>query len=334
METLLWVVIPLLVIGLGWLWIRQLRIKNSAEVAASITPEAAQQAAAKLTGEGHRAVYKSLAQGDLMAAVQNYKAMTGDGFKASIIAVRSLERFPQIRTEPTSGPTIAEQLNAERLSEQPITPNAEPALSEPEQSEAAKLPPFTDSPAAVPAELSPQEALSIPSAPSISDDEAWVVPTEWAEEFGSDAEKTSTQFKVSYLVDGVPHEFASEDLPPAEYDQFMSLVRDKDLLGAAGLIAKHSGLEQEEILRMLMASPLSGEGGANANIADFSFEGQGPDGAVHFSIDDLVEPERTEFLAHLRLGELDEATTIVARATGLPTDMVRTLLNAFGDGDK
>ncbi|PQZ85936.1 hypothetical protein CQ018_19330 [Arthrobacter sp. MYb227] len=333
METLLWVVIPLLVLGLGWLWIRQLRIKNSADVAASITPETAARAAAQLTGEGHRAVYKSLAQGDLMAAVQNYKAMTGEGFKASIIAVRSLERFPQVRTEPTNATTIAQQLEAERQGEQSAAPGAEHQQADQAQNAAAKLPSLADSPAVVPAEVSPQEALSIPSAPSISDDEAWVVPTEWAEEFGSDAEKTSTQFKVSYLVDGVPHEFASEDLPPAEYDQFMSLVRDKDLPGAANLISKHSGLEQEEILRMLVASPLSGAGGANANIADFSFEGQGPDGAVHFSIDDLVEPERTEFLAHLRLGELDEATTIVARATGLPTDMVRTLLNAFGDGD-
>lgn len=334
METLLWVVIPLLVLGLGGLWIRQLRIKNSADVAAAITVETAQAAAAKLTGEGHRAVYKSLAQGDLMAAVQNYKAMTGDGFKASIIAVRSLERFPQVRTEPTTAATISQQLEAEHQSEQPALPGA--AQQQPEQAPnvAAKLPSVADSPVPAAAEVSPQEALSIPSAPSISDDDAWVVPTEWAEEFGSDAEKSSTQFKVSYLVDGVPHEFASEDLPPAEYDQFMSLVRDKDLPGAANLISKHSGLEQEEILRMLMASPLGGEGGANANIADFSFEGQGPDGAVHFSIDDLVEPERAEFLAHLRLGELDEATTIVARATGLPTDMVRTLLNAFGDGDK
>ena len=71
-----------------------------------------------------------------------------------------------------------------------------------------------------------------------------------------------------------------------------------------------------------------------ANIADFSFEGQGPDGEVKFSVNDLGEPERTALLEHLRMGELDEATTIVVRHTGLPDDMVRTLLNAFGDGDK
>ena len=311
METLLWVLVPLLIAGLAWLGLRKLRIKNSAEVAAAITPKSAQLVASKLTAEGHRAVYKSLAQGDFMAAVQNYKAMTGEGYKASIVAVRSLERFPQVRHEPASGPTISQQLEAER--------------------EAAKT---DEQPASTTRE--PDAATELPAlhAPGTLADDPWVVPSEWAEEFGSDTEQTSTQFKVSYLVDGESREFASEDLPPAEYDQFLSLVRDQDLPGAAALIAKHSGLEQVEILRMLAASPLSGNSAASSNIADFSFEGQGPDGVVKFSINDLDEPERSELLDHLRLGEMDEATGIVVRHTGLPDEMVRTLLNAFGDGEK
>ncbi|MGL3808073.1 hypothetical protein ACSYDW_18490 [Paeniglutamicibacter sp. R2-26] len=334
METLLWVVVPLLILGLGWLWLSRLRAKNSAEVSAAITPETAESAALKLTGEGHRAVYRSLAQGDFMAAVQNYKAMTGDGYKASIIAVRSLERYPQIRKEPVEGLTIAKQLEDERQAELAANGGADPVAENEGPSAAASIPSL-ENPASAPAsEVSPQEALSIPSAPAIGDDDAWVVPSDWAQEFGSGAEQTSTQFKVSYLVDGDPREFASEDLPPAEYDQFMSLVRDHDLPGAASLIAKHSGLDQGEILRMLVSSPLGGGSSSSANIADFSFEGQGPDGAVHFSVNDLAEPERTEFLDHLRMGELDEATVIVARCTGLPDEMVRTLLNAFGDGDK
>ncbi|GAA1496600.1 hypothetical protein [Paeniglutamicibacter kerguelensis] len=334
METLLWVVVPLLILGLGWLWLTRLRAKNSAEVSAAITPETAESAALRLTGEGHRAVYRSLAQGDFMAAVQNYKAMTGEGYKASIIAVRSLERFPQIRKDPAAGMTISQQLEAERLAELAANENAEQADDESSPSVAASIPSLDNSAASPVHEVSPQDALSIPSAPAIGDDEAWVVPSDWAQEFGSEAEKTSTQFKVSYLVDGEPREFASEDLPPAEYDQFMSLVRDHDLPGAATLIAKYSGLDQGEILRMLVSSPLGGGNSSSANIADFSFEGQGPDGAVHFSVNDLDEPERTEFLDHLRMGELDEATAIVARCTGLPDEMVRTLLNAFGDGDK
>lgn len=311
METLLWVVVPLLIIGLAWIGIRRLRIKNSAEVSASITQETAQKAAARLTGEGHRAVYKSLAQGDFMAAVQNYKAMTGEGYKASIISVRSLERFPQVRQEPVTGPTISQQLAAERESD-----------------------PVTDASAAEPQAAGAAAEVPVQPAAAPDADDRWVVPTEWAQEFGSEAERTSTQFKVSYLVDGESREFASEDLPPAEYDQFLALVRDDDLPGAASLIAKHSGLEQVEILRMLAASPLGGNKTATENIADFSFEGQGPEGPVTFSINDLVEPERTALLDHLRLGELDEATNIVVRHTGLPDEMVRTLLNAFGDGDK
>ncbi len=321
MEILLWVVVPLLILGLAWMGLKKLRIKNSAEVSAAITPESAQAAAAQLTGEGHRAVYKSLAQGDFMAAVQNYKAMTGEGYKASIIAVRSLERFPQVRKEPDLGPTIAQQLEAEREAAKAAEPQV-PQVQEPSAA------------TGIPSEPVPPHDSTPASANEQNLEDAWVVPSEWAEEFGSDAERTSTQFKVSYLVDGESREFASEDLPPAEYDQFLSLVRDNDLPGAAGLIAKHSGLEQAEILKMLAASPLGGGQASTANIADFSFEGQGPDGAVKFSINDLVEPERSELLDHLRLGELDEATTIVVRHTGLPDEMVRTLLNAFGDGDK
>lgn len=344
METVLWVVLPLLILGLGWLWVTRLRAKNSAEVSAAISPESAATAAAQLTGEGHRAVYKSLAQGDFMSAVQNYKAMTGAGYKASIIAVRSLEQYPQIRREPdAAGPTIAQQLEAERGAERTLEDEADirpdgykldAAAAIPSDGEASN-PAAGPSPIAGSADDVPsQEMPPAPNPRALGDSDAWVVPSEWAQEFGSEAEKTSTQFKVSYTDAGEPREFASEDLPPAEYDQFMSLVRDHDLPGAASLIARHSGLDQDEVLRMLASSPLGGGSPSAANIADFSFEGQGPDGEVHFSINDLSEPERTEFLEHLRLGELDEATTIVARCTGLPDEMVRTLLNAFGDGDK
>lgn len=326
MEILLWVVVPLLILGLAWIGLKKLRIKNSAEVSAAITPESAQAAAAQLTAEGHRAVYKSLAQGDFMAAVQNYKAMTAAGYKASIIAVRSLERFPQIRKDSTGGPTISQQLEAERRAE-------ETAIPEPQPTGAATEIPVTPEPATPAVEGGMHKHVAGTESADKPDD-PWVVPSEWAKEFGSESERTSTQFKVAYLVDGESREFASDDLPPAEYDQFLSLVRDEDLPGAAELIAKHSGLEQAEILRMLAASPLGGGESPTANIADFSFEGQGPDGAVKFSINDLAEPERTELLEHLRLGELDEATTIVVRHTGLPDEMVRTLLNAFGDGDK
>ncbi|MFL4476532.1 hypothetical protein ACIPVK_21260 [Paeniglutamicibacter sp. MACA_103] len=326
MEILLWVVVPLLILGLAWIGLKRLRIKNSAEVSAAITPESAQSAAERLTAEGHRAVYKSLAQGDFMAAVQNYKAMTGAGYKASIIAVRSLERFPQIRKEPSNGPTIAQQLEAERQTAKA----EEPEAAAPQAPGAAAGNPVQQNPVPPAQEAASQD----PVDGAASTDDPWVVPSEWAEEFGSESERTSTQFKVAYMVDGESREFASEDLPPAEYDQFLSLVRDEDLPGAAALIAKHSGLDQEEVLRMLAASPLGGGKTPTANIADFSFEGQGPDGAVRFSINDLVEPERTELLDHLRMGELDEATTIVVRHTGLPDEMVRTLLNAFGDGDK
>lgn len=303
MELALWVLLPLLIIGLVVFGLKRLRARNSADVAAAISADAAKAASSRLSGDEHREVYRALAQGNFMAGVQAYRAATGDGIKSCIIAVRSMEHFPQAFTSdltPEADP-IADALARERALDA-VTPMAEPV-----------------------------DELVVP----VDAGDAFVIPTDWAESFGSDAERTSTSFKVSYLLDGEPREFGSEDLPPAEHDQFLSLVRDGDLDGASALIAKFSGLDAAEIRKMLEVSPLNGNvRNPGANIADFSFDGDGPDGAVRFSVDDLPEQEREIFLEHLRRGRIDEATAIVSGHTGLPADMVRTLLTAFEDGSE
>ncbi|GAA4367173.1 hypothetical protein [Paeniglutamicibacter cryotolerans] len=307
MELALWILLPLLIIGLVVVGMKRLRARNSADVAAAISADAARAASSRLSGDEHREVYRALAQGNFMAGVQAYRAATGDGIKSCIIAVRSMEHYPQAFTsdlEPESDP-ISEALARERAHDAAGVAPVEAPAAERESSDLE----------------SPESS------------EAFVIPNDWTESFGSDAERTSTSFKVSYLLDGEAREFGSEDLPPAEHDQFLSLVRDGDLDGAGALIAKYSGLDAAEIRKMLEVSPLNGNvANPGANISDFSFDGDGPDGAVRFSVGDLPEPERGRFLEHLRMGRVDEATAIVARHTGLPEDMIRTLLTAFDDG--
>lgn len=307
MELALWILLPLLIIGLVFFGLKRLRAKNSAEVSAAVSAEAARAASSRLSGDEHREVYRALAQGNFMAGVQAYRAATGDGVKNCIIAVRSLEHFPQVFSsdlEPEIDP-VSEALARERALD---TPAAAPVDE--------------------PAKAQPSSLLGDPAGTDPSD--AFTIPSDWAESFGSDAERTSTSFKVSYLLDGEPREFGSDDLPPAEHDQFLSLVRDGDLDGAAALIAKFSGLDVDEIRKMLEVSPLNGNvTNPGSNISDFSFDGDGPNGAVHFTVGDLPEAERGAFLEYLRGGRIDEATAIVSKHTGLPDDMVRTLLTAF-----
>lgn len=308
MELALWILLPLLIIGLVVFGLKRLRARNSADVAAAISADSARAASARLSGDEHREVYRALAQGNFMAGVQAYRAATGAGIKNCIIAVRSMEHYPQ---------AFASDLEPE------VEPISE-ALARERGLEAAEATPVQ----AVAAEPVAEDVDSTESG------DAFVIPSDWTESFGSDAERTSTSFKVSYLIDGEPREFGSEDLPPAEHDQFLSLVRDGDLDGAGALIAKFSGLDAVEIRKMLEVSPLNGNvQNPGANISDFSFDGDGPDGAVRFSVGDLPEPERGIFLEHLRQGRIDEATAIVTQHTGLPAEMVRSLLTAFDDGN-
>ncbi|GAA3678864.1 hypothetical protein GCM10023081_16420 [Arthrobacter ginkgonis] len=348
MEILFWVLVPLLVLTLGWWWLSRVRTKNSAEVAAAVGPEAAIAASALLNAETHRAVYRHLGQDNFLGAVQEFRNATGLGVKQSIVAVRSLQQHPQVFRDravqeaaaresaaPESTANDAAGLDLakpEPGSHEPAGPApagpAVPAAEDPSGAPAPEQP----VPAAPAVPAGPAVPASAPQSAAVPDplEDALTIPDDWAERFGSAAGRTTTSFKITAETAGVTREFSSEDLPPAEHDQFLSLMRDRDLGGAAALFAKHSGLDEESIRQLLESAPAEGLGG-DGEIAEVTFEGEGPDGRISFSAADLPDAERRLFLEHLGSGRIDEAARIVSERTGLPHEAVRRILSAFGN---
>ncbi|WP_372699885.1 hypothetical protein [Arthrobacter sp. JSM 101049] len=342
METLLWVLVPLLLIALGWWLLTRLRRKTSAEVNAATGPESARRAAGQLGAEAHRAVYRHLAQGNFMGAVQEYRAATGDGVKASIIAVRSLEAHPQVYRDPQTiadadagtpedGPTPRGEATAQAASADEPADGHGPARNDGQT--AGETPSDRQAPAPA-AGQAPAASGGDPAAVSgdLQDPGGeFTIPDEWAEKFGSGASRKTSNFRISAEQDGEVREFGTDELPPAEFDQFQSLLRDHDLDGAADLLAKFSGLERDSIQQLLETAPVDGDPASMGdNISDFSFEGDGPQGHVQFSASDLPGEDKGRFLGFMRSGEVGRAAEIVHRHTGLPVDMVEQLLTAFG----
>ncbi|MBB5598487.1 hypothetical protein [Neomicrococcus lactis] len=95
METLLWVLVPLLILTLLFFWLQSVRKKNATQMAAAITPERAREASAALTAKQHQEVYKQIAMGQLIPAAQAYHNATKASYKDSIIAVQALSKYPQ-----------------------------------------------------------------------------------------------------------------------------------------------------------------------------------------------------------------------------------------------
>lgn len=326
METLLWVLVPLLVIAVGWWLLTRLRRKTSSEVSAAVGPDAAREAAAQLSAPAHRAVYRQLAQGNFMGAVQEYRAATGRGVKDCIIAVRSLEAHPQVHREPemTTDDTAS---GGNAPSESSQTPVADSGSPRGDAAPPEALPDGTPEPGAHPGGRTP--AGNEPAVPGFPDE--FTIPDDWAEEFGSGSSRKTSTFRISAEQDGVLREFGTDELPPAEFDQFQSLLRDRDLDGAAALLAKFSGLDRDSIRQLLETAPVDGDPASMGdNISDFSFEGDGPNGHVKFTAGDLPDGDRDRFLGLVRNGQLADAAQIVHRHTGLPVDMVEQLLTAFG----
>lgn len=426
METLLWVLVPLLIVGIGWWALARARRRNSAQVSAAVGPETARDAASLLSAEAHRAVYRNLAQGNIMGAVQEYRKATGQGLKQSIIAVRSLEAHPQVHrgpegTIPSADPGLGapgtgsthQRTHLPGGGMDPLDPRATPPSSDVTGTGASAAEPGTAGPAApagagkrgmarhvgggnddagsgqanradgdrqhpagagghedADAEAPETEAAqedapgvgrgtggtgsdgagqeraakpgaeaedSLAWAAGAADGEsgdtadAFTIPDDWADQFGSGASRKTSTFRISAEKDGEIREFGTDELPPAEYDQFQSLLRDKDFDGAAALLAHFSGLDRDSIRQLLETAPVDGPSGAMVdNISDFSFEGDGPDGHVQFSASDLPEEDRHRFLELVGEGRIADAAQIVHRHTGLPADMVEQLLTAFG----
>jgi len=337
MEILFWVLVPLLVLTLGWWWLSRVRAKNSAEVAAAVGPEAAIAAAALLSAETHRAVYRHLGQDNFLGAVQEFRNATGLGVKQCIVAVRSLQQHPQVFGDKAARESAAQESAAQESAALDLA-KPEPGSQEP--AGPAPAVPAAEAPSGAPTPEQPVPAVpAVPAAPAAAAQDAAVpdpledaltIPDDWAERFGSAAGRTTTSFKITAETAGVTREFSSDDLPPAEHDQFLSLMRDRDLGGAAALFAKHSGLDEESIRQLLESAPTEGVGG-DGEISEVTFEGEGPEGRISFSAADLPDAERRLFLNHLGSGRIDEAARIVSTRTGLPHEAVLRILSAFGN---
>lgn len=379
METLLWVLVPLLILGIGWWWLSRTRKRTSAQVAGAVGPQAAAEASGRLDAESHRAVYRKLATADFMGAVQEYRAATGQGIKQCIIAVRSLEAHPQVYKAPAQtldGAGTESAAKGTGGAAETAAGNVWTAETDPEKTENAESgteeggtakggsagpgtagagrggpgsrgefrdtrPSATGAPGEQPSapgggmapDAPPSTSGRRPADAELDSGDALMIPDDWSEQFGSSASRTTSTFRISAEQDGKTREFSTEELPPAEYDQFESLIRDHDFAGAAGLLAKFSGLDEDSIRQLLESAPVEGPASAaSRNVSDFSFEGDGPDGRVSFSASDLPGQDRQLFLEHVGAGRTDEAAAIVHRHTGLPLGVVVKLLSAFGKG--
>ncbi|WP_313814906.1 hypothetical protein [Glutamicibacter sp.] len=307
MDILIWLVVIIAVIALGYFGLQALRKKNSAQISLAVTREAAQEANAKLDDVSRNAIYRNLAKGDVMAAVQNYRAVTGDPIKACVIAIRSLDKYPQ--SAPAKELPVSEediQALRDKLEAQSPSNEAEPAESEVEAKD---------------------EGGKAAERPGISED-SWVIPQEWHEQFGSENEPSATHFKMAFEIEGEQREFSSEQLPPNEYDQLFSMLRDSNFAGAAQILHSYTELPIEDLERMIAASPMAGES-ASSNVADFRFEGEGPDGPVRFDAADLPEEERESLFEAIADNDLESMTAIIVRHTSLPEDIVQNMLRSF-----
>ncbi|MGH3654130.1 hypothetical protein [Glutamicibacter sp.] len=299
MEIIIWLVVLIAVIALGYFGLQALRKKNTAQIAQAISREAAQAANARLDDASRNSVYRNLAKGDVMGAVKDFRGATGDSVKDCVIAVRSLDKYPQ--TAP------AKELPNDDAEIKALSDKLE-AQVEREDREAA---------ATAAADATPAPA-----------DDTWVVPQEWSEQFSSLQEPSATHFKMAFELDGESREFSSEQLPANEYDQLFSMLRDSNFEEAAKILHGYTDLPVEDLERMIATSPMSGAS-ANGNIADFRFEGQGPDGPVHFDAAELPEADREALFDAIADTDLDRMSEIIVRHTSLPEDIVQNMLRTF-----
>ncbi|MBG6085185.1 hypothetical protein [Zhihengliuella flava] len=320
LEPLLWVLIPLLLLTLGFWLLTTVRRRNSRQVAESVTPEAAEAAAGRMSPETHRDVYRHLATGNFLTAVQEYRNGTGiRSVKECIIDVRSLEAHPQVLGGGT--PQREEPIDSKDPGTLASGPGS--ATEAPEQ-DAAREPNYSvDSRRAT----GHDESLDEVSGDSLPD----VIPADWTTDFHERDGRQVPVYRITEQSEGETHEYSTEDLPPAEADQFQSLMRDSNYAGAAELFARFSGLTRDRIQPLLESAPTAGAATLDG-VSDFGFEGDGPEGRVSFNSADLPAGARENFLEHLAAGRLDEAGRIVSEHTGLPDAVIQQVLASFNEG--
>lgn len=339
MELLIWLVVITLLLVAGFFWLQSVRKRNMEQISQAVSRQAAQAAAAKLDEESRKDIYRHLAKGDTMGAVQRYRALTGASVKECVIAVRSMEAYPQTGTPAEPQVPDLQEPDGQEETRDPVPQDQDQvtgtsaadalAQREPEGGQPAEEPGAGNGEPAAAGQEPGDDCVDTGQLQSLlPSEDFWVVPAEWNEKFGSDKQPGATHFKLAYEIDGGQQEFSSEKLPPNEYDQLFSMLRDGDTAGAAKVLHEHTQLPIEDLERMIATSPMAGGQGAG-NVADFRFEGQGPDGPVHFDAADLPEDEREELFAAIARTDLEAMSAIIVKHTSLPEDIVQNMLRSF-----
>lgn len=319
-----WMVLGLViaVIGAGAA-LRRVRANNAKLFQAEVTSERAAAAAAKLSAEEHRSVYRFLATDNLLGAAQAVRQATKQSAKDCLLDVQSLARFPQVAPgEQDPRGAVEDKVDApsgtDHEAEAPQVP-AESAASAHSPEDPARLIGADE------ARLVGDNGFEAEPLPETSDEE-WVIPDEWETTYGGDFGGGERHMEFTHHDGEELRRFSTQDLPDAERDQIMSQLRDGDVAEAARLISEKVGLGQEEVEMALRANHDSGQDKVDGVAVRFNRE----DGeTVEFSTQDLSEPERVQFIAALRMGDLATASELVAQHTGLSPEQALGMLRAF-----
>lgn len=319
----LWMVLGLViaVIGAGAA-LRRVRSNNAKLFQTEVTAERAAAAAAKLSAEEHRAVYRFLATDNLLGAAQAVRQATRQSARDCLLDVQSLARFPQVAgSAQAAGPEDGGQA---------------PAPSDPETSQEAPSTGASSAPSADAAEqpVNADEARLVgdngfdpgPNPTPEMSDEDWVIPDDWENTYGGDFGGGERHMEFIHHDGEQLRRFSTQDLPDAERDQIMSQLRDGDVAEAARLISEKVGLGPEEVEMALRANHDSGRDKVDGVAVRFNRENGE---TVEFSTQDLSEPERVQFIAALRMGDLATASELVAQHTGLSPEQALGMLKAF-----
>ncbi|MGO3152397.1 MAG: hypothetical protein ACTIJJ_07225 [Galactobacter sp.] len=326
----LWMLLGLAiaVIGAGAV-LRKVRANNAKVFQAEVTPERAATAAAKLSAEEHRSVYRFLATDNLLGAAQAVRQATRQSARDCLLDVQALARFPQVsggaqaageQGEQEAAPSGVDDATDASPVQAASAPSG-PSEDEPTQSVSADEARLVGDNGFQPADPDADEA-SVPTA----SEEDWVIPDDWETTYGGDFGGGERHMEFTHHDGEQLRRFSTQDLPDAERDQIMSQLRDGEVAEAARLISEKVGLGQEEVEMALRANHDSGRDKVDGVAVRFNRE----DGeTVEFSTQDLSEPERVQFIAALRMGDLATASELVAQHTGLSQEQALGMLKAF-----
>jgi hypothetical protein len=317
-----WLLLGLVIAAIGAAAaLRRVRANNAKLFQAEVTPERAQEAAARLDADQHRTVYRFLATDNMLGAAQAIRQATRQSPKDCLLDVQALAKYPQVGPGASRGQAPAPSGSAGSKDEAPQARTAGAASAESPQDAEERTPRAdADEVRLVGGHgFEPQEEAQVP-------EEDWVIPEDWETTYGGDFGGGERHMEFTHHDGEQLRRFSTQDLPDAERDQLMSQLRDGAVTEAARLISEKVGLRQEDVEMALRANHETGQDKVDGIAVRFNRD----DGeTVEFSTQDLSASERSEFITALRSGDLDAASKLVAQHTGLSEEQALGMLKAF-----